>query len=184
MQNGKAGSYFWARAGPAAETDAIAKIAKAKRRIGTFLAIDGTASAHGNTPAMLIPVNSPWRYPARVGCATSMNDTDRSGQTCNDPQCPGCRPMRPTVAKRASRAQLLSDTVTTIRRGHGLGFSHRATSTISQPQSRSLQCNFRPHDNNGHALDRYCGGLMVSPPASWTMPCLLGPKPPKAEKSR
>jgi hypothetical protein len=66
MQNGKAGSYFWARAGPAAEIDAIAKIAKAKRRIGTFLAIDGTASAHCNRPAMLIPINSPWRYPARM----------------------------------------------------------------------------------------------------------------------
>jgi hypothetical protein len=64
MQNGKAGSYFWARAGPAAETDAIAKIAKAKRRIGIFLTIDGTASAQPNRPAMLIPVNSRSRGPS------------------------------------------------------------------------------------------------------------------------
>jgi len=44
MQNGKAGSYFWAWAGPAAETDAIAKIAKAKPRIGIFLTIGDAAS--------------------------------------------------------------------------------------------------------------------------------------------
>jgi len=64
MQNGKAGSYFWAWAGPAAETDAIAKIAKAKRRIGIFLTIGDTASAQPHRPAMLIPVNSRSRGPS------------------------------------------------------------------------------------------------------------------------
>jgi len=51
MQNGKFGSYVCARAGPVAETDTIANIAKAKRRIETFLTIDRTASARATRPA-------------------------------------------------------------------------------------------------------------------------------------
>src|SRR3982751_5055992 len=37
MQNGKSGSYFWARAGPAADIATIAKIPKARRRIESSL---------------------------------------------------------------------------------------------------------------------------------------------------
>jgi hypothetical protein len=58
MQTGKSGSYVCARAGAAAETTPIAKIAKAGMRMGPSLRIDGTASPYGNRPPILIPVNS------------------------------------------------------------------------------------------------------------------------------
>ena len=71
MQNGKFGSYVCARAGPVAETDTIANIAKAKRRIETFLIIHGTAPAHATTAAMLIPVNSRSR---RTRCGAGLTE--------------------------------------------------------------------------------------------------------------
>ena len=46
MQIGKAGSYVWARACPAAETVPIAKIANARMRIGTPFEFGTISSAH------------------------------------------------------------------------------------------------------------------------------------------
>jgi hypothetical protein len=66
MQIGKAGSYVWARACPAAETIPIAKIAKARMRIGTSFEF-GTISAH-----ILISVNS--RSCASLRCLNLTQD--------------------------------------------------------------------------------------------------------------
>jgi hypothetical protein len=49
MQNGKAGSYLWACAGPAAESVPIVKIIMARIRIGASSRADGTAQRSKQT---------------------------------------------------------------------------------------------------------------------------------------